>query len=69
MRGCSAPRPFRFTPGNAPLPIVQEAGWVPGPILKRAENLTFTEIRSPERPARSESLYQEYFLGNEGTGT
>ena len=40
--GASAPRPGRFTPGNAPLPIVQEAGWVPGPVWTGAENLAFT---------------------------
>jgi hypothetical protein len=26
----STPRPY-FTPGKDPVPIVQEAGWVPGP--------------------------------------
>jgi hypothetical protein len=30
--GWSAPRPGRFTPGKDPVPIVQEAGWVPGPV-------------------------------------
>ena len=28
--GWSTPRPIRFTPRKDPLPIVQEAGWVPG---------------------------------------
>ena len=32
------PRPF-FTPGTDPVPIVQEAGWAPGPVLTGAENL------------------------------
>jgi hypothetical protein len=41
-----------------PVPIVQEAGWVPGPVWKNAENLTPTGIRSPDRPAHCESLYQ-----------
>jgi hypothetical protein len=27
-----APRPDRFTPGKDPVPIVQEAGWAPGPV-------------------------------------
>jgi hypothetical protein len=27
--GWSTPRPGRFTPGNDPVPIVQEAGWAP----------------------------------------
>jgi hypothetical protein len=30
--GWSAPRPGRFTPGKYPVPIVQEAGWAPGPV-------------------------------------
>ena len=55
--GRSAARPGRFTPGKDPLPIVQEAGWAPGPVWTGAENLASTEIRSPDRPVRSESLY------------
>jgi hypothetical protein len=46
------PRPL-FTPGNDPVPIVQEAGWAPGPVWTDAENIAPTEIRSPDRPARS----------------
>ena len=49
------PRPF-FTPGEDPVPIVQEAGWAPGPVWTAAENLALTGIRSPDRPARSQSL-------------
>jgi hypothetical protein len=30
--GWSAPRHGRFTPGKDPVPIVQEAGWAPGPV-------------------------------------
>jgi hypothetical protein len=30
--GWSAPRPGRFIPGKDPVPIVQEAGWAPGPV-------------------------------------
>ena len=51
------PRPL-FTPGKNPVPIVQEAGWAPGPVWTGAENLTPTGIRSPDRPARSQSLYR-----------
>jgi hypothetical protein len=29
-----------FTPGKDPVPIVQEAGWTPGPVWSGAENLT-----------------------------
>jgi hypothetical protein len=50
------PQPL-FTPGKDPVPIVQEAGWAPGPVWTGAENLTPTGIRSPDRPARSQSLY------------
>ena len=42
-----------FTPGKDPVPIVQQAGWAPGPVWTGAENLASTEIRSPDRPARS----------------
>ena len=38
--------------------IVQEAGWAPGPVWTGTENLAPTGIRSPDRPARSLSLYQ-----------
>ena len=51
------PRPL-FTPGKDPLPIVLEAGWDPGPVWTGAENLEATGIRSPDRPARSQSLYR-----------
>jgi hypothetical protein len=52
------PRPL-FTPGKDPVPIVQEAGWAPGPVWKGAENLAPpTGIQSPERPARSQSLHR-----------
>ena len=54
--GGSAPCPGRFTPGKDPVPIVQEAVWVPGPVWTGAENLAPTGIRSPYRPARNESL-------------
>jgi hypothetical protein len=44
--------------GKDPVPIVQETGWAPGPVWTGAENLAPTGIRSPDRPARSESLYR-----------
>ena len=50
------PRPL-FTPGKDPVPIVQEAGWAPGTVWTSAENLAHTGIRSPDRLARSQSLY------------
>ena len=50
--------PAAFTPGKDPVPIVQEDGWDPGPGWTGAENLDPTGIRSPDRPARSQSLYR-----------
>ena len=52
----ATPRPLY--PGKDPVPIVQVAEWAPGPVWTRGENLTPTGIRSPDRPARSESLYR-----------
>ena len=37
--GWSTSCPGRFTPGKDPVPIVQEAGWAPGPVWTGAENL------------------------------
>ena len=37
--GWSTPRLCRFTPTKDPVPIVQEAGWAPGPVWTVAENL------------------------------
>jgi hypothetical protein len=56
--GWSAPRPGRFTPGKDPVHIVQEAGGAPGSVWACAKNLAPTGIRSPDRPARSQSLYR-----------
>jgi len=50
------PRPL-FTPGKNPVPIVQEAGWAPGPDWTGVENLAPNGIRSLDRPARSQFLY------------
>ena len=56
--GWSAPRPGRFTPGKDPVPVVQEAGWASETVWTGAENFAPIGIRSPGRPARSESLHQ-----------
>jgi len=47
-----------FNPRKVPVLIVQEAGWAPGPVWTGAENLAATGIRSPDRPAHSQSLYR-----------
>ena len=55
----SASRPGRsLPPEKDQVPIVQEAGWAPGPVWTGAENLASTGIRSPDRPVRSQSLYR-----------
>jgi hypothetical protein len=51
------PQPL-FNPGKDTFPIVQEAGWAPGPVWTGVKNLVHTRIRSPDRPARSQSLYR-----------
>jgi hypothetical protein len=61
--GWSAPRPSRFTPGKELVPIVQKAGRAPGPFWTGEENLAPTGIRSPDSPARSQSLYRLSYPG------
>jgi hypothetical protein len=51
-----------FTPGKGPVPIVQEAGWAPGPVWTGAK-----KSRSPGRPARSQSLYRLRYPAHGGT--
>jgi len=46
-----------------PVPIVQEAGWAPGPSGRVRKISPSTGIRSPDRPARSESLYRLSYPG------
>ena len=43
---------------HAPAPIVQEAGWASETTWIGAENLVPAGIRSPDLPARNESLYR-----------
>jgi hypothetical protein len=56
--GWSTPRPGRLYPGKDTVPIVKESGWASEPVWICAENLVPTGIRSPDLPARSESLYR-----------
>jgi hypothetical protein len=66
----ATPRPL-YPRERDPVPIVQEDGWAPGPVWTGAENLAPTGIRSPDRPARSQSLYRLSYpgplYGNEAT--
>ena len=47
-----------FTLGKDSIPIVQEAGWAPGPVWTGTENLATTGFQSQDRPARRQSLYR-----------
>ena len=49
------PQPLS-TPGKDPVPIVQEAGWAAVPVWTGGKSRP-TGIRSPDRPARGQSLY------------
>ena len=55
-------RPTRFTPRERnTAPIVDEAGWAPGPgltVMEKRKSLAPTWIQTPERPARTQSLYR-----------
>jgi len=64
----SASRPGHSLPLERPLPIIQEAGWAPGPVWTGAEKIAPTGIRSPDRPARSQSLYRLRYLAQELCG-
>jgi hypothetical protein len=61
--GWSTPRTDRLTLRKDPVPILQEAGWAPGPVWTGTEKSTLTGIRFPDRPARSESLYRLSYPG------
>ena len=52
----STSRPH-FTPGKDPVPIVQEAGWVPGPVCTGGKSRPHRGS-IPDCPARSQSLYR-----------
>jgi len=52
----STPRPH-FTPGKVAVPILQEAGWAPGPVWTGGKSGPYRDS-IPDRPARSQSLYR-----------
>jgi len=58
----ATPRPL-YPRERDPLPIVQEAGWAPGPVWTVTENHASTRIQSPVRPARNEMLYRLSYTG------
>jgi len=57
------PRPGRFTAGNQPVSLVQEAGWSPGPVWTGAGNPAPIGFQSPHSPTRSESLHRMSYPG------
>ena len=52
-------------PGKDPVLILQEAGWASGPVWQSVENLAPIGIRSPDRPARRQSLYRLRYPAHE----
>ena len=58
----STPRPH-FTPGKNPAPILQEAGWAPGPVWTGGKSRPHRDS-IPDRPARSRSLYRLSYLAH-----
>ena len=52
----STPRPH-FTPGKDPVPILQEAGWAPGPVWTAGKSRPHRDSIT-DRPARSQALYR-----------
>jgi len=64
--GCvvkARPRPLYPRGKKNLVAILQEAGWFPGPVWTSAKNLAPIGTRSPDRPARSESLYRLSYPG------
>ena len=52
----STPRPH-FTPGKDPIPILQEAGWAPGPVWTGGKSRPHRDS-IPDRPAHNQSRYR-----------
>ena len=61
--------PAALPPGKTRYPLYKEAGWAPGPVWTGTENFSPTGIRSPDRPARSESLYRLRYPGPQIIGS
>ena len=63
----STPRPL-FTPGKDPVPILQEAGWAPGPLWSGGKSRPHRDS-IPDRQARSQSLYRLSYPAHKLGGT
>jgi len=59
----STPRPH-FTPGKDPVPILQEAGWAPGPVWMGGKSRPHRDS-IPDRPAHSQLLYRLSYRAHE----
>jgi len=55
--------PVLLAPGKNRYLLYRRSGWAPGPAWTGAENLATIGIRSPERPARNESLNRLSYPG------
>ena len=61
--GSSTPRPGRFTPvKETRYPLYQRLGGSQG-LFGKVRKIALTGIRSPDRPARSQSLYRPSYRG------
>jgi len=49
--------PAPSIPGKDPVPILQEAGWAPGPVWMGGKSRPHRDS-IPDRPARSQLLYR-----------
>jgi len=58
----TTPRPL-YQRERDPVPIVQEAGWAPGPEWGYEKSRPPTEIRCPDRLFHTESLYLLLYPG------
>ena len=61
--GVSSTPQLHFTPGIDPVPIVQEAGWAPGPVWTGGKSQPHQDSIL-DHPARSQSLYRLSYPAN-----
>ena len=64
----SAARPAALYPGKDPVPILQEAGWAPGPVWTGGKSRPHRDS-IPDRPARSQSLYRLSYSAYKSVGS
>jgi len=54
---CQPHAPAALTPGKDPVPILQEAGWAPGPVWTDGKSRPHRDS-IPDLPGLSQSLYR-----------